>query len=121
MFGPLLAEGVIVNFHSCGCVQEVAADLAEIGVTVLNPVQSSANDLERVKADTVGRMALAGAISSGLLQQGTPEEVREEVARVMAIMKPGGGYVCGPDQWLPDFPEENLRAMRETARELGEY
>jgi hypothetical protein len=47
--------------------------------------------------------------------------VRAEVSRVMEILKPGGGYVCGPDQDIPGIPEKNMAALWETAREVGRY
>lgn len=120
-FGPVLGAGKMVHLHSCGCVESIAGDLAGIGVTVLDPVQATANDLKKVKQDTFGRTALHGGISSAVLATGTPSEVRAEVMRVMDILKPGGGYVCAPDQHLPDFPEENLEALWQAAREAGRY
>jgi uroporphyrinogen decarboxylase len=120
-FAEVLAAGKIVNFHSCGCVDAVAADLASIGVTVLNPIQARANDLASLKAATRGRMALQGGIDTAVLALGTPAQVRDEVARVMAVLKPGGGYVCGPDQSIPGIPEENMAALWSAAAELGRY
>jgi uroporphyrinogen decarboxylase len=120
-FEPVLRAGKMVRFHSCGCVDAVAGDLARLGVTELNPVQARANDLSRIKADTVGRMALHGAIDTSVLALGTPDQVRAEVARVMEILKPGGGYVCSPDQSIPGIPEENTAALWEAAQQLGRY
>ena len=48
-------------------------------------------------------------------------EARREVADVMDILKPGGGWICSPDQGIPDIPPENTEAMWSTARELGRY
>lgn len=120
-FEHVLRERKMVLFHSCGCIGAIASDLAAIGVTVLNPIQARANDLAKLKSDTLGRMALNGAIDTSILAQGTPEDVRTEVIRVMEILKPGGGYVCGPDQSIPGIPAENLEALWETAREVGRY
>jgi len=120
-FAPVLAAGRMVHFHSCGRVDAVAADLAAIGVTVLNPIQARANDLAMIKRQTLGRMALHGGIDTAVLAAGTVADVRREVARVMAILKPGGGYVCGPDQSIPGIPPENLQALWDTAHELGRY
>ena len=120
-FENVLGAGKMVNFHSCGCVDAIAADLAAIGVTVLNPVQARANDLRSIKAATVGRMALEGAIDTAVLAGGRPDDVRREVVRVMETLKPGGGYVCSPDQGIPGIPDENMEALWETAREIGRY
>jgi uroporphyrinogen decarboxylase len=120
-FENVLREGKLVLFHSCGCVDTIAGDLASIGVSVLNPVQARANDLHKLKRDTVGRMALHGGIDTAVLAMGTPEEVQAEVIRVVEILKPGGGWVCAPDQAIPGIPDENMNALWETAREAGRY
>jgi uroporphyrinogen decarboxylase len=121
IFEHVLAAGKIVFFHSCGCVDAIAGDLADVGVTILNPIQARANDLKKLKADTMGRTALHGGIDTALLAHGTPGDVRAEVIRVMDILKPGGGYVCGPDQGIPGLSPENITAMWDTAREAGRY
>jgi uroporphyrinogen decarboxylase len=120
-FERVLAAGKIVFFHSCGCVNEIAGDLAGLGITILDPIQARANDLERLKRDTFGRTALHGGIDTAVLANGTPDDVRAEVVRVMRIVKPGGGYVCAPDQAIPGIPEANLQALWETARGVGRY
>jgi uroporphyrinogen decarboxylase len=120
-FENVLRAGKIVHFHSCGCVHAVAKDLADIGVTILNPIQARANDLPRIKADTNGRMALHGGIDTAVLAMGAPTDVRAEVVRVMDILMPGGGYICAPDQDIPGIPAENMRALWQTAQEVGRY
>ncbi len=121
IFENVLREGKMVFFHSCGQVEEIARDLADVGITILDPVQSRANDLRQLKAETVGRMALHGAIDTAVLAQGTPADVQAEVVRVMEILKPGGGWVCAPDQSIPGIPKENMVALWQTAREVGRY
>jgi uroporphyrinogen decarboxylase len=120
-FENVLRAGKIINFHSCGCVDSIAQDLASIGVTILNPVQARANDLVVIKTRTQGKTALQGAIDTALLVTGTPELVRAEVIRVMEILKPGGGYICGPDQEIPGMKAENLDTLWQTAGEVGKY
>jgi len=121
IFEPVLAAGKLVYFHSCGCIDAVAGQLASIGVSILNPIQARANDLAKVKADTTGRMALDGGIDTAVLVRGTPDDVRAEVRRVMGILKPGGGWICGPDQTIPGIPEANFEALWDSVREVGRY
>lgn len=121
IFETVKAEGKIINFHSCGCVDAIAEDLAAIGVTVLNPIQARANHLPLLKQRTQGRMALMGGIDTDLLLRGTPDEVSKETNRVLEILKPGGGYVCGPDQYFPNMPADNLAALWGTAIAEGRY
>jgi uroporphyrinogen decarboxylase len=120
-FAPVKAAGKLVNFHSCGRVQEVVGDLIDVGVDILNPVQSRANDLAEMKTAAAGRLCLEGGIDTQeVLMRGTPEGVRAEVKRVLSILAPGGGFVIGPDQWMP-FPPGNLEAMWDAAERWGAY
>ena len=120
-FENVIRERKIINFHSCGCIDAIADKLAGIGVTILNPVQAKANNLMDLKTAVNGKMALMGGIDTGMIMSGTPDEVRTEVIRVMEILKPGGGYICGLDQHLPNMPEENLLMLWKTAAEFGRY
>lgn len=66
-------------------------------------------------------MALHDAIDTAILVNGTPADVRTEVERIMAILKPGGGYIIAPDQEIPGVPQENYTALWQAAMELGRY
>ncbi|MBD3178024.1 MAG: hypothetical protein GF320_22855 [Armatimonadia bacterium] len=121
MFRVVKDAGCLINFHSCGCVEAIVEDLIDVGVDILNPVQSRANDLAKVKRIAYGRMALQGAIDTHeVLMLGTPETVEDEVKRVFSILAPGGGYIAGPDQGMP-FPEENIAALWNAAERWGAY
>lgn len=121
MFAPVKQAGMMIDFHSCGCVQAILPDLVDVGVDILNPVQARANDLAEVKRLTHGRMALLGGIDTQqVLMRGTPQEVEDEVRRVLSILAPGGGFIIAPDQGMP-FPPENIAAMWEAAEKWGRY
>jgi len=120
-FEPVKRAGGLINFHSCGCVQDIVGDLAALGVDILNPIQARANDLAMLKRVAHGRMALQGGVDTQhLLMLGTPDEVAIEVRRLIDLLAPGGGYIIGPDQGMP-FPPANLQALWRTAAEYGRY
>jgi uroporphyrinogen decarboxylase len=119
-FEPLVKERKIVDFHSCGRVQDIVEDLISVGVTVLNPVQARANDLVLMKQKCMGKMALKGGIDSHLLMLGPVAKIEEEVERVMAVLSPGGGYIVGPDQSMP-FPPENIESLWRKTLTYGKY
>lgn len=121
MFENVLKENKIIRFHSCGCVEDIVADLASINMTILNPVQKMANDLSKIKKSTYGKMALDGGIPTHVLLTGTPEDVRKEVIDTLEILMPGGGYICGPDQSIPGIPKENMDALWDTVKQYGKY
>ena len=90
IFRVVKDAGKRINFHSCGCVQDIVGDLIDVGVDILNPVQSRANDLHRVKRTVQGRMALQGAIDTHeILMLGTPETVSGQETRAGVVT----GYV----------------------------
>ena len=120
-FRVLKQAGKLVNFHSCGRVQEIVPDLIEVGVDILNPVQARANDLAEVKRLAADKLALMGAIDTHeVLMLGTPQQVEAEVKRVLGLLAPGGGYIIGPDQGMP-FPPENIEALWRAAERWGVY
>ena len=85
-----------ILFHSDGDVVPLVEDFIEMGVDILNPIQTSAGsmaDLPALKKRFGKNIAFCGGIDSHrILPFGTPAEVRDEVRRVMQILGPGGGY-----------------------------
>ena len=120
LFGPYKRDGVIVNFHSCGQVDTVVPVLLELGIDILNPVQARANDLDKLRAMTAGRMALQGAVSTVTIFDGPPERIVDEVRRRLWQLGRDGGYFCNPDQGLP-FPPAHLEAFNRAVEEFGRY
>lgn len=109
-----------VFFHTDGDVFDLIEDFIEIGVDILNPIQTSAGkmaDLEGLKKLTYGRLVLCGAIDTQrVLPYGKPDDVRHEVRRVIDILAPGGGYMLGAVHTVMDeVPPENILAMVDEA------
>lgn len=115
-----------VFFHSDGDIFDLVPDLVDIGVDILNPIQSGAgrmSDLALLKK-TYGRaLTFCGAIDTQrVLPYGTPDEVRAEVRRVIGLLGGGGGYILGAVHTVMDeVPAENVFAMCDAAREFGSY
>ncbi len=115
-----------VFFHTDGDVFPLIDDFIEMGVDILNPVQASAGkmaDLEELKSRWGDRLVFCGAIDTQrILPRGTPEQVRDEVRRVISILGPGGGYmVSSVHSVMNDVPAENILAMVDAAMEFGAY
>ena len=115
-----------IFFHSCGDVAPLIGDFIEIGVDILNPIQTSTgsmSDLPSLKKRFGKNMVFCGGIDSHrILPFGSVEEVREEVRRVMQILGPGGGCMIGPVHTvMNDVPPENVLAMVDAVEEFGHY
>ncbi|HEY4751955.1 MAG TPA: uroporphyrinogen decarboxylase family protein, partial [Candidatus Limnocylindrales bacterium] len=115
-----------VFFHSDGDIFDLLDDLVEIGVDIINPVQTSAgrmSDLAGLKRRYGERVTFCGAIDTKhVLPHGTPAEVRAETARVIRELGAGGGYmVAAVHTIMDDVPAANILAMVDAAQELGRY
>ena len=113
-------------FHTDGDVLALIDDFVEMGVDILNPIQTSAgkmSDLEGLRDRYGSKIVLCGAIDTQeVLPNGTPEEVRAEVRRVIEILGPGGGYmVSSVHTVMNDVPAENVLAMVDAVEEYGRY
>jgi len=115
-----------VLFHSDGDVATLIDDFVEIGVDILNPIQTSAgtmSDLRSLKKRHGSNIVFCGGIDTHrILPFGTVEEVRQEVKRVIEILGPGGGFMIGAVHTvMNDVPPENVLAMVDAAEEFGHY
>jgi len=115
-----------IFFHSCGDVAPLIGDFIDIGVDILNPIQTSSgklSDLPALKKRFGKNMVFCGGIDSHrILPFGSVEEVRQEVRRVMQILGPGGGCMIGPVHTvMNDVPPENVLAMVDAVEEFGHY
>ena len=111
--------------HTCGSVHDLIPDLIDIGVNILNPIQPGAHKMEpeRLKADYGSRLVFHGGFDTqGVLPFGSPAQIEAEVQRVMAAMKPAGGYIFSAAHNIQsDVPPESVLTMLGAARRLGAY
>ncbi|MGI9271507.1 MAG: uroporphyrinogen decarboxylase family protein [Woeseiaceae bacterium] len=115
-----------ILFHSDGDVVPLIDDFIEMGVDILNPIQTSAgtmSDLPTLKKHYGKNIAFCGGIDSHrILPFGSPADVRDEVKRVMQILGPGGGCMIGAVHTIMnDVPAENVLAMVDAVEEFGHY
>lgn len=111
-----------VFFHTDGDVFDLIPDFIEIGVDVLNPIQTSAGkmaDLPELKRRFGRDLVFCGAVDTHrVLPTGTPAEVAAEVRRVVEILGPGGGYMLSSVHTImQDVPIANVLAMVDAAVE----
>ena len=115
------------NFmHTCGSVRPILPDLIEAGLDIYNPVQFTAKDmdLKELKQEFGKDLVFwgGGIDTQSTLCKGTPDEVRDEVKRILDIMAPGGGFVFAPVHNIQDdVSGANFWAMWDTLMEYGKY
>lgn len=115
------------NFlHSCGAIRPLLPDLIEAGLDIYNPVQFTATgmELKGLKKDFGKDITFwgGGVDTQNTLSKGTPEEVKDEVKKILDIMAPGGGFVFAPVHNIQnDVSAQNFWAMWDTLQEYGKY
>ena len=112
--------GAMVNQHSCGRIDEVFADVVEIGCDMWNPCQPC-NDLAGMKRRFAGKITFIGAIDSQFVLDRpgvTTDEVRAEVRKRIDELADGGGYIAGPSHGVP-YDEEIIDAMYDEIETYG--
>ena len=112
--------------HSCGSVEALLQDFIEAGFDILNPVQTSAANMEprMLKAKYGDKIVLwgGGVDTQKTLPFGTPEEVKREVRDRIRVFAPGGGFMFNTVHNVqPKIPVDNVLAMYEAVREFGVY
>jgi len=110
-------------YHSCGSIVAFLDDFVEAGVDILNPVQTSAKDMDpKMLKERYGDKLVfwgGGVDTQRTLPFGSPEEVRRQVSERCRIFGKGGGYVFSAIHNIQQkVPIENLMAMFEVVREF---
>jgi uroporphyrinogen decarboxylase len=110
--------------HSCGSVYDLIPDFIEIGVDILNPVQTTAHrmDPQTLKREFGKDIVFwgGGVETQGVLLFGTPEQVRSQVRERLRVFAPGGGFVFNQiHNILPEIPPENVFAAYDEALRSG--
>ncbi len=124
-------------------IKQIALELIEAGFTPLMSFQGRSDHLleilkelpagkvimwfdktDLVKAREVlgDKYCLAGGIPSSLLISGTPEKVRKHTEELINNLKGNGSFIVSTEfNGMGDAKVENVKAMTETVRKLGNY
>jgi uroporphyrinogen decarboxylase len=112
--------------HSCGGIYMYIPDLIEIGVDVLNPVQTSARNMspDRLKREFGRSLSFwgGGVDTQRFLPTATADEIYAHVRERINILAPGGGFVFCPEQnFQPEVPPEKIAAVYDAAKRFRTY
>ncbi|NUQ02142.1 MAG: hypothetical protein HUU35_20025 [Armatimonadetes bacterium] len=119
--------GLMTHVHSCGPERALIEMLAnETELTVIDPLELPPMGdctLADIKARHGRQLTLKGNLhTTDVMLRGTPETVAAAARAAIDDAAEGGRFVLSTgDQCGRDTPDENLRAMIETARTYGRY
>jgi len=111
------ARGVRVRLHTDGCVMEVADQLLEAGVSILN-IQDRVNGLDRIERELKGRVCIDLDIDrQRLIPYGTPAQIGEYVREVVRRLGSERGGLMLYAEVHPPTPLENIMALAQALSE----
>jgi len=115
-----------VFMHNDGSLAPLIPSLIEMGVDILNPVQTTATNMDPVmlKREFGDQLVFWGGSCDcqSTLPFGAPEDVSREVTEHVQALAPGGGYVFASVHNIQaHIPPANVLAMFDTARSVGVY
>jgi hypothetical protein len=117
MFRRVKDAGMDVWFHSDGRINDIAVDLVEAGVDVLN-CQIAVVGHDWVARNLRGKVAFRTDIDrQKVMSFGGPVRVKEEVHRTFEACGTSAGGIVSCGEIGPDVPLANIRAMYEAFRE----
>lgn len=114
-------HGCVVHYHSCGNVTQLAPDLIDAGVDMLNPLEVKAGmDPVGLKQQFGDRLAFHGGLNAMCYEP--PEAMWAEMRRVIPLMMDSGGYVIATDHSIPDSVSlQQYRQFVSLAKQIGRY
>ena len=102
-----------VFLHACGSIAELIPDFIDAGLDILNPVQTSARnmDFEKIKKEFGKFLIFWGGCcdTKNILPKATPEKILDHVKENIRILGKNGGLVFNQIHNIePDVPPENI-------------
>jgi len=110
------SAGVWLAHHCCGSLRPIIPDLVEMGLDVLNPIQSNCPGMDPVelKKEFGRELSFMGGVDTvDVVPYGTVDEVRRSTAKLLEVMTAdGGGYILAGSHTIPpETPVENIFAL----------
>ena len=88
------SKGITFELHSCGYITPLVGDFVELGMDILQPVQTN-NDLKAIKEQWGNKIVLRMAIFDKQFDRlgQSEEEVRADIRSYYETLAPGGNFI----------------------------
>jgi uroporphyrinogen decarboxylase len=114
-----------IFMHSCGSIKQFIPDLIDVGIDILNPIQTNCYQMDLVTLkNEYGRDIVfwgGGVDTASVINMGSPQDVRRDVLIRCEILSRDGGFVFAPiHNILSEVPAQNILAAYKAVREFNE-
>jgi uroporphyrinogen decarboxylase len=97
------SKNMKVLLHCDGDVRKLIPTLIDIGLDCLEPLEVKANmDLKSIKEKYGDKLALMGGIDTRIIEEGSDEELENEIKTKFEIGKKGSGYIYHSDHSITE-------------------
>lgn len=108
-------NGIMVTYHSCGCVEDFIPDLIEMGVDVMHPLQGGVNDQETIESLYHDQMVFDDCEDTLVyLPETSEEDLRKEMRRIASIFAEHKNILWESISFIP----RNREIMLDEARKI---
>lgn len=113
-----IRRDIKIAYHSDGCNYEIIPELIEIGLDVLNPIQTECMDPEILKNKYGNDLCFFGGIAvQSTLPCGTSHDIKKEYTWLRNTLGKNGGWLCAPTHHVQlDTPMDNFFTL---LKEIG--
>ena len=111
--------------HSCGSISLLMPHMIEAGIEIFNPVQTRTYNMapEFLKKEFGKDCTFwgGGIENVGTLNNGSSQQIHDQVIERLEIFSQGGGYVFNTvHNILPDVPPQNIFTMFDAVKEFND-
>ncbi len=120
MVSELKENGIILHNHICGNTIPIVDEFIATGAQVLEVDHKT--DPAKIKDAARHKTCLLGNIDTGIMANGTSDEVDQVCKDLIEVWMPDSGFILGPGCALgTKTPAENIHALVESAKKYGIY
>lgn len=104
--------------HSCGNVEPLMEDLiAKVGIDAKHSFEDAIMPVTEAVEKYGDRIGILGGLDVDFLCRASPSEIRQRVRRILEVCHPGGGYVLGSGNSIPNYmPLDSYLTMLDEGR-----
>lgn len=112
--------GLAYSIHICGTTNMIHDLWATSGATFFEV--DHCTDIEKLRKETLNRIALLGNLDTASLCSDTPSDIKEKCKELFQVMMPASGFLLSSGCSMSGNTKlENVQAMVEASKEFGEY
>lgn len=110
-------HGLPYFLHSCGNLTAILDDLIDgVGIDAKHSFENAILPVTEFQARYGDRVGVLGGVDIDLLARSSPDDVRREVRRIIAVCGPRGRFAIGSGNSIPSYiPVESYLAMVDEA------